>query len=215
MTLDFIDLFYYVSLTFSAAAGIYYYKKVDAPYRWIAILMLLTLVSELVAKYIAFGLNVPNNVVYHVFTPLEYAIYILIFNSFLGRKAWTKFLWLSLGLLIALEIVNTLFFQPLYVFNTNTITVENAFLVILSLILFLKIRQHPSQQNLLKDGVFWFNSAVLCYYAYNVLYQGLHKMQVYLLDNPPQIIYDFNMLFSGLLYLTFTFAIYLNAKHRT
>jgi len=35
-------------------------------------------------------------------------------------------------------------------------------------------------------------------------------MKVYTLENPPQVIYDLNLILSGLLYLTFSTAIILN-----
>lgn len=214
---DVFDVFYYCSLLISAAAGCAYYKKTDLPYKWLTTLMILTLVSELIAKYIAFGIEISNSVVYHIFTPIEYTIYVIIFINFIQNNKLNILLWTSALLLLLFEIGNTIFFQPLQETNTNTMIAESTLLVILSLRLFLKIRATPSQQNILKRGDFWFASAVLCYYAFNILIWGFHSMKVYLLDNPPQIIYNVNMLLSGFLYITFITAIILNSmpKHQT
>jgi hypothetical protein len=214
MIIEFYNVFYYSCLIISTLIGIFYFNKVEPPFKWLAILMLVTLISEGIAKYIAFGMGKTNNEVYHIFTPVEYILYLFIFSGFLNLKKWNAMLWVSAAGLVLLEIINTIFFQPLEVMNTNTIIAENILLVFLSLVMFLRIRETPFRQDLLQEGVFWFNSAVLCYYAYNIMISGLQSMKVYLLDNPPLVIYDFNLLWSGLLYLTYAAAIRLSASNR-
>ncbi len=212
MTADIYDVFYYCSLLLSAVTGCYFYKKIETPYKWLTILLVFTLVSELIAKFIAYGMGHPNSIVYHIFTPIEYTLYVTIFLHFIQQKKWNKLFWLSAVALLLFEIVNTLFFQSLQETNTNTMILESCLLVCLSLLLFLKIRETPSKRNILKEGIFWFNSAVICYYSFNIIIWGFHNMEVYMLDNPPQFIYDFNMILSGLLYLTYLTAIFLNTK---
>ena len=190
-------------------------KKNSTGFRWLVLLIILTLVSELTAKYIAFSLVKPNSIVYHIFTPIEYTIYVIIFNHFIARKKWQTLLKASAIGLILFECINTLYFQSLREANTNVMILESVFLVFLSLLLFLKIRETPSPTNLLREGVFWFNSAVLCYYAFNTLIWGFHNMKVYTFENPPQIMYDFNLILSGLFYLAFSMAIFLNTMTRS
>ena len=211
MFTDFYGVFYNASLVFSLLIGLIFLKKTNKPFNWIVFLMAITLISEMIAKYIAYGLHASNNVVYHFFTPIEYAIYVIIFLKFPGLNQFHKPLWLSVVGLFILEIINTIYFQSLGETNTNVMIAESVLLVILSLLLFLKLRETPIHQDILKEGVFWFNSAVLCYYAFNILIWGFHNMKVYLLENPPQIIYDFNKVISGILYLIFSAAIYINA----
>jgi len=212
MNFDFYDIFYYSCLLISAAIGLACLNKVERGFKWLAILMVLTVVSELIAKYLVYGLEKQdNNIVYHFFTPVEYAFYVIIFLQFLEDKKWHWRLWLSAIALFLFEILNTMYIQPLNVTSTNVIIAESVLLVFLSLVFFLKIRETPSQRILLREGVFWFNSAVLCYYAFSILVWGFHNMKVYNLDNAPQIIYDINMILSGLLYLSFSIAIVFNA----
>ncbi len=215
MSADIYDLFYYFSLLISVGVGCFLYRKTDRPFKYLTLLLIVTLGSEMIAKYVAYGMDISNSVVYHIFTPIEYTIYVLIFINFIQKKNINRLLWISAAGLILYQIINTLLLQPIPEPTTNTMITESTLLVVLSLILFLKIRVTPSQQNILKRGDFWFASAVLCYYAFNILIWGFHSMKVYLLDNPPQIIYDVNMILSGLLYLTFTTAILLNALNRS
>jgi hypothetical protein len=215
MNIGYNDIFYYSCLLLSAISGLYCIKKVDTAFRWLAMLIVLTFLSELIAKYISYGLNKQNNIIYHIFTPIEYTFYILIFTQFLHNKKRQKLFWFSALGLFLLEIGNTIFFQKLNEAPTNVIMVECVLLVFLSLLLFLKIRESPSQGNLLREGVFWFNSAVLCYYAFSTLHWGFHNMEVYNMENPPLILYHLNKILSGFLYLTFSMAILLNAMARS
>jgi hypothetical protein len=215
MNIGYNDIFYYSCLLLSAAIGMYCIKKVDTSFKWLAILILLTLVSESIAKYLSFGLGKPNNIVYHIFTPIEYTLYVIIFSQFLNNKKREILLWLSAIGIFLLEIVNSNFFQPLHMACTNVIMVEGVLLVFLSLVLFLKIRETPSLGNLLREGVFWFNSAVLCYYAFSTMHWGFHNMEVYNLEDPPLILYDIHKFLSGILYLIFSMALLLNAVANT
>jgi hypothetical protein len=212
MHLDIYDIIYYSNLLISALVGCVLFRKIEIQYKWLTVLIVLTLISEMTAKYVAYGLDKPNSIVYHFFTPLEYILLVIIFIYFINQKKWNRIITGSAAGLLVFEIVNTIYFQPLQETNTNTIIMESTLLVGLSLLLFLKIRETPSKQNILKKGVFWFNSAVLCYYSFNIIIWGFHSMKVYLLDNPPQIIYDFNMILSGILYLIYMLAIILNSK---
>ncbi len=212
MVSDFYHAFYYIALITAAIISLLSFKISKTPYRWLCFLMILTLLSELVAKYIAFELHQSNSSVYHFFTPIEYLMYGLIYKLFLGMKHWNKLIWLSVVGLGTMEVLNTIYFQPLAVANTNIMIAESILLVFLSLVLFTRIRETAVNENIFEDGVFWFNSAVLCYYSFNILIWGFHSLKVYLLKNPPKIIYDANLVISGLLYVAYVISIVLHAK---
>jgi len=65
------------------------------------------------------------------------------------KEATSMIIKLSVIGLFLLEIVNTIYIQPLNVSSTNVMMVESVLLVFLSLVLFLKILKSPSQGNLL------------------------------------------------------------------
>ncbi len=207
---DFYHAFYYSLLIAATVLCILFFKNAQRPFRLLAVLVVLTLLSELTAKYVAYILH-NNNMVYHFFTPVEFLFYVLIYQQFFSSKKWNYILWLCFAILVFSEIFNTIFFQPLNVDNTNILILESIFLVAFSLSLFIKISESEYHQHLLKEGIFWFNSAVLFYYAFNILIWGFHSIQVYNLKNPPMFIYNFILVFSGLLYAIYAFATGLNS----
>jgi len=198
---------YYGILISATYISLSYLKKVDKPFALLCLLILLTAINEFIAGYLYFCRK-PNGIVYLIFTPVEYFIYAMIYKIFLNDKKWTRILFISFACLIVLEIVNTIFYQRLSI-PTNIMSIESVLLVILSLKLFIKIREEPVYENVLNEGVFWFNSAVLVYYSFDILIWGFHSL-VYHLKDPPRIIYNILQLFSGLLYLTYGAAIFLN-----
>lgn len=216
MFIDFYYSLYYCSLILAALISIFLFIRADAPFRWLALLVVLTLISELSAIYIL-RFSKTNSIVYHFFTPIEYFFYTMIYYRFFRNKKWLYFLMGSVICLLLLEVLNTIYLQPLQVDNTNIAIVESIFLVFLSLMLFVNIRTSLASENILKEGVFWFNSIVLIYYTFNILISGFHSFKVYQFQNPPMVIYQINFLLSGLLYLVYSLSIILNvaAKRKT
>jgi hypothetical protein len=208
MFTDFYRAFYFSFLIIAAVISLLYFKKVDKTFRWVCLLIMLTLISELIAKYFSLHRK-PNGVVYIIFTPVEYLVYAMIYISFFNDKKWSKILFTSVACLIFAEVVNTMFFQPVIETPTNIMNIESVLLVILSLKLFINIREKPVYENVLSAGVFWFNSAVLIYYSFDILFWGFHNI-VFRLRNPPAIIYNGLLLFSGLLYIVYGVSVLLN-----
>lgn len=207
---DFYHAFYYIILFIASIGSLVLFFKIDNVYRWISLLLFITLASEVSSRYISYSIGVSNNTIYHFFVPIEFILYAVIFSKFIKSKKWDKYLIILSIVVIIAEVFNTMFLQPINQTNTNTMILESVILVFLSLMLFLRIKESTMYENLVLEGVFWFNSAVLMYYAFNILVWGFHSIKVYNLDNPPTIIYDINLFFCGLLYLTFFISIYLN-----
>ncbi len=204
---------YYSSLIFAACMCLLLFYKADPPFRWLALLVIITLVSECNAIFLAEKFN-NNSIEYHVFTPIEYFFYANIFSRFFKNKKWNVYLIVSVVVLVILEFLNTKYNQPLDKDNTNIMFIENILLVFLSLMLFVNIRTLHQSDNILLEGVFWFNSMVLIYYTFNILITGFHSFKVYQFKDPPMDIYDINLLLSALLYLVYTLAIILNVVHK-
>jgi hypothetical protein len=213
---NFYGAFYYSLLIAASVACIVLFKRAQKAFRLLGALTVLTLLSELIARYVAVIIK-DNSIVYHFFTPVEFFFYVLIYKQFFNNKKWNYILWICFTLFVAAEILNTIFYQSLSVTNTNILILESILLVVFSLSLFIKIRGSAYHENILREGVFWFNSAVLFYYACCILIWGFHSIKVYYMKNPPMFIYNFLLILSGLLYATYAFAVginSINAKNR-
>jgi hypothetical protein len=215
MFADYSHSFYYSVLLIGALTGLLLYSRVSAPFKSIAILLVVTLAGELIARYFKYQLKITNNPVYHLFTVIEYLLYAIIYGQFFASKKWNKILIVSVLILVIGELINVAFYQLITQSNTNTLLLESLLLIVLSLNLFLTIRSDMAYGNLMKEGVFWFNAGVLLYYAVAILIWGFHSLKVYELQNPPRIIYTLLLLFNSILYSLFVLAICLNAYHKS
>lgn len=205
------DLYYGV-LIFASGFAVWNIRKTEKAFALLSWLILITAFSELMAKVFSYVALVSNSAVYHIFTPVEYLMFTLIYLQLLTSKTWKTILVLSCICLWCAEIFNSVYYQPLSTSNTNIMILESVFLVFFALILFAEIKDYMLYENLLEEGVFWLNSAVLIYYAFNILVWGFHSFKIYMLDNPPVIIYRINLLFSALLYLVYVWSIKLSIR---
>ncbi|MBS1730748.1 MAG: hypothetical protein JSS67_08205 [Bacteroidetes bacterium] len=213
MFTDFYHSLYYGTLILSACLSLFLFHKASRAFRFLALLIIITFISEYLAKYLSTARE-NNSIIYHFFTPVEYFIYTCIYRQFLKGKIWNKFFLISISVVLLMEILNTRYLQPLNIDNTNIMMLENILLVFLSLMLFFQIRTSHLNDSFLKDGVFWFNSIILIYYTFNILISGFHSFKVYQMQDPPLIMYQINLLLSALLYLIYSLAIILNVSYR-
>jgi hypothetical protein len=141
MFTDFYRAFYYSVLIGAGVTGIFYFRRVNKTFRWLCLLLVLTLISELVSRYFSLHKR-PNGIIYILFTPVEFSIYAMIYHLLLNDKLWTKVLLISAACLCVGEIFNVLYFQHLDA-PTNIMNIEGVLLVILSLKLFIEIGEKP------------------------------------------------------------------------
>lgn len=204
------NIIYYISLIGISVFVFFRIQKVSLPFQWLCGLILMTLLSEGIAKIVVYFHLFSNNIIYHIFTPLEYGLYVIIFSKIFESNRIIQILYTSWVFLIIIESVNTIYFQSFEQTNTNIMILESVFLVFFSLLLFLKIKDSVKYENLLTEGVFWFNSAILVYYSFNILVWGFHSFKIYNMDNPPVVIYKVNLLLSAFLYIVMGYAIQLD-----
>jgi len=201
---DFYHTSYYLLLIIGVFVSLVFISKISRPYKVLCVLIVVTFVSELLAKYVSFTLKSNHNIVYHFFVVIEYGFYCLIFHYLFKNIIASRILLSSFIFLLGAEVLNTIYLQSIKRSNTNILILEAIFLVVCSLFLFKKQREKINYKSVLLEPVFWFSSAILVYYSFNTLIWGIHSMKVYNLQRPPIIIYDINLLLSGMLYLIFS-----------
>ncbi len=211
---DFYHSFYYSALIIATLTGIACLAFSGRGFKTLIVLLIITFISEVASKVVAVDRDFSNNVIYHIFTPVEFLLYATIYIHFLNSYKWKKILAASVVFMILFEVVNSFFLQGLNQTNTNSIILESILLIFLSLRLFLKLGESAVFENIIKSGVFWFNGAVLIYYSFNIMVWGFHSIKVYQMKNPPTIMYDLLLLMSGLLYITFAISILLQLFNR-
>jgi hypothetical protein len=158
-----IAIFYWFLLSVVWGIGIIRYKKLTTPFKilnWSVLFVLLLTIAATVyhSKY---KTNAP---ILHIECVNEFAFYSIIYYSLFKNKLIKRLIVVALILIIGFAFVNALFLQPFYtVFPTNMYPLTQILYAIFSLLLFNEMLRYPLKINIIKQSVFWYNTAILFY----------------------------------------------------
>ena len=191
--------------------GLIRIKKINPPFKFLVLLIGLTLLSECISRLYGFYYKTTFPV-YHFYIPFAILLNSFIYLKLLdfNSKIQSSIQGVTL-LFITLSILNTYFLQTINTFSSYGIILHGFQTLLLSLILFFKMLQEPSETPLRKQAVFWFNTGNFVFYGmtftifalYNFYYQTV-KMSSWV-----YLVIWFGNIF---LYSTYFIAIYLNSK---
>ncbi len=187
------------------------YRCLTPALRMIGVYVLLgTFVQGIAAMMSA---NKQNNLpLLHLYTILEFTCFVWFYR--LLEKNFIKnsiFVGLVIGFPI-LAILNALFLQSIYEFNTYARSLESILLIMLALVWYYRALEELKIQRLQDDAVFWINTAILLYFSGSALLFGFSNYTLSFQKPLKVYIWAFHALFSTLLYLFITAGLW---KQRT
>jgi hypothetical protein len=145
----------------TAVIGMVCYKRLTMPFKLLSAYLVYSFLDNVVNQYInaVYKNNVP---VLHIETIANYLFFSFIYYYLLKNKLVKKAILVSIVLVTLFFFINALLLQPYYrVFPSNAMLINEIVFVIFSLLLFKQMLLYPLQVNIIKQGVFWFNTAVL------------------------------------------------------
>jgi hypothetical protein len=177
--------------------GIFRYQKLSEPLRLVTILLLITFISEAIGRVLAWSIR-NSSPVYHFYSPLECLLLLLIFSRLTRRKSNKYIIKYTFVGLILWSVLNSLFLQGFYEFNSNIDIIKMpATFCIASIIVFEMLE--PSEQDnsiftsemIIIISVLWFNIAAFIFYvSYNYLLKsGVDKKTLNLVHFVSNIVY--------------------------
>ncbi len=173
---------YDVLLLAVAVAGIARLRYLSTAFKiltcWCALSLVLVILEDIfIVKY---RNNAP---IFHVEALLGYVFYALTYYYLFTGKLVKKAIIISLIVIVPFALLNALIWQPFqHVFPTYVNLPTLGLLAVLSLLLFRQMLLSPSNVLLLRQGVFWYNTAMLFYSTTMFLTTGLSN--VYTGDKP-------------------------------
>jgi len=155
----------YLLLFLGIAVGVFYYRKLNSAFKYLIILLICVLITEVGSKIIPhYGFN--KNPLYILFSILHYPIFSYIYYQFLSKKKDFKIhLLVTAFLYYFFVVLNIIYLQPVTIFPSNIILVESVFILSQILYLFYDMLHHPIQKPLTQQGMFWVNSGSLFFYS--------------------------------------------------
>jgi hypothetical protein len=205
------SIFYWLLLLIVSIIGMVRYKKLTIPFKLITILIFLTLLLEVIAKGCA--IKYKNNIpVLHIISITEYVLFSVIYYfSFKSRVIRISII-TALGIFIVFFFVNSIFIQPYYRdFPSNMVIPSEIAYAIFSLLLFKQMLLYPLPVNIVKQSVFWFNTAILFFSTTMFFNLGLTNYYIkhHLND---RLIFDFNFAINMIFYFLIGISILMDNK---
>ena len=197
---------YIIYVAILASAGIYgltVFKRVSKPYSLFPFYFLVIMFFEMLSKYMAYH-DGNNKAVYHVLIPIQILAYTYFYlKAFKNKK--TQFTVLGVGLLLTCFcICNSLFVQAVTDMPTYSFIVISTFVIVLSLIVFKKILEHPTKLKIFAHPLFWFNLGSLVFYCLTFFVFGYLDFMVNSPNWVSYIIWVSNMI----MYITYFISFY-------
>jgi len=188
--------FIYLAVLFLAIlGGIYKFKTKDIGTKLIVILLCLTLISEYTAHWAASQYR-NNMFVYHFFAPLQLFILGRYFDELdPHRKQKTGQIIGILGAILA--IINTAFYQPLEMLNSNFLLFEGLVIMGLALYTFQRILT-DDKIDIYRYGHFWMVVIFIFFwsitYTWWALYTVLHEKERFVLSHITKVLWFVNIM---------------------
>ena len=154
---------YFILMSFFASLTCYTWKGLDRILYSFPIFLFLSFLVEGYNNYLSeHGRN--NTLTYNVFMIFEFSYLIIFLIKTLRPYFSTRPLYVVLIVFCILSLLNFLFLQGFYMWNTYTYLFGILFIIVLGLMYFYALFQYTTSMNLLQNPTFWIVTGLLFYY---------------------------------------------------
>jgi hypothetical protein len=160
----------------AAVIGIIRYKMLSRPFKVLTISMIASLIIVVLSSIfvIKYKTNVP---ILHLEAIAQFIFYAVIYYYLFTDQRIINAVTIFIIFFSVFSIINALFLQPFHkVFPTYINLPTLGLLAVFSLLLFKQMLLFPLKTPILKQGVFWFNTAILFYSTTMFLAIGLSNI---------------------------------------
>ncbi len=165
-----INKFAFVPVFITAAYGVIIYRRLGRELKVFSWFLFLSGFIQLVSTIIWY--NGKNNLpLLHLYVAVGFVclawFYSVVLKGFINQKI----IWGAALLFTIFTVVNSLFIQNIYSFNSNALTVESVVIIILSLFTYMVLLNDivREKRKHLIQSLNWINSGLFIYYTSNLL----------------------------------------------
>jgi hypothetical protein len=175
---------YHLLLITVLGIGFIRYKKLTIPFKILTLSVIATLLLAILNQ-ISINRYKHNYPILHLECITGYIFYSLSYYYLFKDKKLKKLILISIVIVTVFFFINAIFLQPFNkVFPSNLYLPTQALFALFSLLLFREMLQYPLKINIIKQSVFWYNTAIL-FYATTMFfmlgltnYFGEHKFSI-------------------------------------
>ncbi len=152
-------------LSISVALCLFRFKKLSTPFQRLSYFLMWNLFIEIFARVFSYsGMN--NLPLLHLYTLGEFILFSWFYKSLLKTNdLFQKRYWLFVFAVTLFIILNSIFFQSIYEFNTLAKTLVQVIIISYAVMYFYNLTENPSISPSTEKGLRLINSAVIVYYS--------------------------------------------------
>lgn len=161
--MDIFSILECVVLLVAAVIGVIRYKNLSRPFKILMWSAVVVFILAIVANI--FNIKYKNNaLILQIECIAQYIFYALTYYYLFKNKLIKKAIGISIIVITACFLLNGLFLQPFSTkFPTNIYIPTQVLFAAFSLLLFKEMLMYPLKINIIKQSVFWYNTAILFY----------------------------------------------------
>ncbi|MCK8522067.1 hypothetical protein M0D21_10840 [Aquimarina sp. D1M17] len=156
--------------------------------------------------------KINNLPVYHFYTVIEF---LLIMNIYVGElsQVYSKQLFVYLSIIFTVfAVINTIFFQNLFTFNSNVTTALGVIVVLFALSYFYKLLKEVKYSSLETNPMFWINSGFLIYFSSNLMLFFINNNLFKESTEASYLVWGLHAVVNIILIIFYTIAVWVNPK---
>ncbi|WP_109298810.1 hypothetical protein [Aquimarina sp. AU474] len=148
--------------------ALFRFKTLNKTQAILMVLLSIIIIVEIVS--LLFWYKKVNNLpIYHVYTVVEFVIISKIYAVELKSMFSKSFFIILILLFGGFAVCNTVFFQDIYTFNSNAITISGMIIIFFCLSYFYSLLKEVKYNALEINPMFWINSGFLIYFSSNLI----------------------------------------------
>jgi hypothetical protein len=169
----FLDVYIYISqasVLLPIIVAWVYYPKLNYPFRVLFYFFLLCLGFEILARElrVIYGNNMPG---LHLYTIVQFLMFSVVFyHQFINNKNLQRLILVNCVIAFVIALSDALFTSDIFHSNLISRGYCSTFIILYTLICFFQVFSEDRPFFNRDNPVFWFNIAVLVYFANNLLY---------------------------------------------
>ncbi|PRY09839.1 hypothetical protein CLV24_11743 [Pontibacter ummariensis] len=189
------------------------FKRLHEALKALGYPLLATLFIEGYAAYLLFN-NTRNLYLYHILTPLQYALFSVVAYKALTSFTYRRAILLSIPIYLLISFFITLFLQGLSEYNSYALSIKNALLACWALLYYRETFADLKVVRLEKEPLFWVNTGMFFYSLGSFFVDGLMNQLLVQSYELAHTLYYINVFLGYFLYISFLIAFLLSLKAR-
>ena len=204
-----------VVLVANTIISLWKYSWFSKPLKLFTFMILVNLFTEITSNLLRIY-NVNNLPLLHLYTLLEFILLSLFYRSIIQKPDWLKQNFnIFVGLVILLQVLNSIFLQDIYSFNSNSKTLTNLSFITFGIIYIFNSLTEKEAAN--HQAIKLINSALLFYYISSLFIflfsTTFIKYSYLLLGYMWTINISLNLIFQILIFIALTFYVKNPQRH--